>query len=144
MPESIIKQSVLKVFDSIDETPEDARTLILKAQEATSKAYARYSGFLVGAAVLMADGSMVTGNNQENACYPAGLCAERVAFFAAKSQKPDIDILKVAVVARRSDETHFRAAAPCGSCRQVMSEYENNQQNNILLYMMDAQGKVYE
>ena len=144
MPESINRQSVLTVYNSIDEVTEETRNLLLQAQAATANAYARYSGFLVGAAVLLADGSTVTGNNQENACYPAGLCAERVAFFAAKSQKPEVDILKVAIVARRGDEENFRAAAPCGSCRQVMSEYENNQQEPIKLYMMDAEGKIYE
>lgn len=144
MPESMNKQCVLTVFDSMEELPDDARVLIKKAQEATSNAYAPYSDFMVGAAVLLADGSIVTGNNQENACYPAGLCAERVAFFAAKSQKPDVDILKVAVVAKRRDSENFTVAAPCGSCRQVMSEYENNQGIDIPLYMLDSQGKVYE
>ena len=118
--------------------------LIKSAQEAALKAYAPYSNFLVGASLLLADGQVVTGNNQENACYPAGLCAERVAFFAAKSQNPDTDILKVVVVAKRREEDFYRAAAPCGSCRQVMSEYENNQSQPITLYMVDMEGKVYE
>ena len=144
MPESITKQSVLTVYPSLADVPEEVQVLIEKAQEAAMKAYAKYSDFLVGAAVLLADGSIMMGNNQENACYPAGLCAERVAFFAAKSNKPDVDILKVAIVAKRREDHFFRAASPCGSCRQVMSEYENNQENPIVLYMMDMDGKVYE
>lgn len=144
MPQSVTRHSVLTVYDSLTDLPEDAQGLIKSAQEAAQHAYAKYSEFLVGAAVLMADGSIITGNNQENACYPAGLCAERVAFFAAKSQKPDIDILKAAVVARRREEDFFRAATPCGICRQVMSEYENNQEHPIVLYMMDGKGKFYE
>ena len=144
MPQTITNQSVLTVFESLDAVQAEVQTLIKKAQDAAAQAYARYSDFMVGAAVLMADGSIVTGNNQENAVYPAGLCAERVAFFAAKSQKTDVDIVKVAVVARRREDSHFKAAAPCGSCRQVMSEYENNQPDFIALYMMDADGKVYE
>ena len=144
MSKSIAKQSVLAVYESEADLPADVQALIKQAKDATNRAYAPYSNFLVGAAVLLADGTTVTGNNQENACYPAGLCAERVAFFAAKSQKPDVDILKAAVVARRRKEDHFTAAAPCGICRQVMSEYENNQETPIALYMLDEEGKVYE
>ena len=144
MPQSITRHSILTVYDSFIDLPEDAQVLIKSAQDAANKAYAKYSNFLVGAAVLMADGSIITGNNQENACYPAGLCAERVAFFAAKSQKPDMDILKAAVVARRREDDLYAAATPCGICRQVMSEYENNQENPIVLYMMDKEGKFYE
>jgi len=144
MPKSISKQAVLAVYESVAELPTEVQALIANAKEAARAAYAPYSNFLVGAAVQMADGTTVTGNNQENACYPAGLCAERVAFFAAKSQKPDTDIQKVAVVARRREDDFFRAAAPCGSCRQVMSEYENNQKESIILYMLDEEGKVYE
>ena len=144
MPESIKRESTLTVYNSLSELPEEVQHLIEQAQEAAMRAYAPYSDFLVGAALLMDDGKIVTGNNQENACYPAGLCAERVAFFAAKSQYPDTNILKVAVVAKRREEHFFRAAAPCGSCRQVMSEYENNQSQPIVLYMMDMEGKVFE
>lgn len=126
------------------ELPAEEQTLMQAAQAAALKAYAKYSRFQVGAALRLADGSIVSGNNQENACYPAGLCAERVAFFAAKSQYPDLAIVSAAVVAKRAEDNTFRAAAPCGSCRQVMSEYENNQDNLIRLYMMDAEGKIYE
>lgn len=144
MPESISRQSVLTVYSSLDQLPEATRELIKQAQESSLRAYAPYSDFLVGAAVKMADGSIVTGNNQENASYPAGLCAERVAFFSAKAQKPEVDIMMAAIVAKRRQDDHFRAASPCGSCRQAMSEYENKQTSPIKLYLMDEQGKIYE
>lgn len=144
MSETISRESHLKVYASIDKLPTQEQELMAAAQAAALKAYARYSQFQVGAALRLEDGSIVSGNNQENACYPAGLCAERVAFFAAKSQHPDLAVVSIAVVAKRAEDSHFRAAAPCGSCRQVMSEYENNQEKMIKLFMMDAEGKIYE
>ncbi len=144
MAEIISSESHLKVYASIDQLPDQEQALIEAAKTAALRAYAKYSHFQVGAALRLEDGSIIQGNNQENACYPAGLCAERVAFFAAKSQYPDKTIEAVAVVAKRTEESEFRAAAPCGSCRQVMSEYENNQADPIRLYMMDSEGKIYE
>lgn len=128
----------------MDELHPEEQSLIHAAQASALKAYAKYSQFQVGAALCLEDGKIITGNNQENACYPAGLCAERVAFFAAKSQYPDLSVKAVAVVAKRAADEIFRAASPCGSCRQVMSEYENNQVTPIKLFMMDAEGKIYE
>lgn len=144
MAEIISRESHLKVYTSIDQLSDQEQTLIKAAKAAALTAYAKYSNFQVGAALRLNDGSIIPGNNQENACYPAGLCAERVAFFAAKSQHPDKTVEAIAIVAKRADEESFRAAAPCGSCRQVMSEYENNQNDPIKLYMMDAEGKIYE
>lgn len=144
MAETISRESHLLVYNSLEELAPHEQLLIQAAKASALKAYAKYSQFQVGAALRLTDGSIISGNNQENACYPAGLCAERVAFFAAKSQYPDLEIESVAVVAKRADDTVFRAASPCGSCRQVMSEYENNQEQPIKLFMMDAEGKVYE
>ncbi|MCE7990786.1 MAG: cytidine deaminase [Roseivirga sp.] len=144
MTETISSESRLKVYPSMDELPQEEQALIQAAQASALRAYAKYSQFQVGAALRLEDGKIITGNNQENACYPAGLCAERVAFFAAKSQYPELAIKAVAVVAKRAEDEIFRAASPCGSCRQVMSEYENNQEDPIQLYMMDAEGKIYE
>lgn len=100
--------------------------LMEAAKEAVKNAYAPYSGFKVGAAVRLDDGRIVTGSNQENAAYPAGLCAERVALFAAASQFPDIKIKAISVAAenRNGEST---PVTPCGSCRQVMLEYETRQ-----------------
>lgn len=143
MVEKIKKEIYLSVYNA-QEVPNETQLLIDKAKESALKAYAPYSNFQVGAALLLDNGKTILGNNQENACYPAGLCAERVAFFAAKSQYPESKVLAVAVVAKRSVDQNFRMATPCGSCRQVMSEYENVQDQPIALYLTDSEGKVYE
>jgi cytidine deaminase len=143
MAEKIKKEIHLNVYAPFEASVEK-QNLIDQAKKSALKAYAPYSNFQVGAALLLDNGETVLGNNQENACYPAGLCAERVAFFAAKSQFPDSKILAVAVVAKRSIDEHFKMATPCGSCRQVMSEYENGQNQAIAVYLTDKDGKIYE
>jgi cytidine deaminase len=103
--------------------PESDNQLIMKAREAVQRGYAPYSGFRVGAAVLLENGSIITGTNQENAAYPSGLCAERTALFYASSQYPNVPILAIAV--STSGNGFSDEAKPCGACRQVMSEYED-------------------
>jgi cytidine deaminase len=143
MPERIKKEVHLNKYQP-EEVSAEIRLLIDDAKKAALNAYAPYSNFQVGAALQLDNGKIITGNNQENACYPTGLCAERVAFFSAKSQYPDSIILSVAIVAKRSVDEFFKLATPCGSCRQAMSEYENNQDQNILVYLGDSDGAVYE
>lgn len=112
------------VYDSIDELePQDAE-LLRKAHEATQNAYAPYSKFSVGAAVRMANGEIVTGNNIENAAYPSGLCAERVAIFGAMAKFPNVAIEALAITAHSSSKLITEPVAPCGACRQVMVEAE--------------------
>lgn len=115
-----------------DLSPEN-QALLAKAEEASSRAYSPYSHFQVGACVLLSDGQMITGNNQENAAYPSGLCAERVAFFYASSQYPELTITKVAIAAKPEQHTGFIPVNPCGGCRQVMLEYETKFQQPIQL-----------
>jgi len=144
MAEIISQEVKLIVHESEADLDQQTQLLFQKAREAAHNAYAKYSNFHVGAALLLDNGNIVIGNNQENACYPAGLCAERVAFFAAKSQYPNAAIEKIAIVAKRKEDDNFIQATPCGSCRQVMAEYEDNQKNTIKLYLGDESGKVYE
>ena len=118
--------------------------LIEEAKKAAQLAYAPYSRFLVGAALRLKNGKIIRGNNQENAAYPSGLCAERVACFAAKSQFPDEPIEMIAIVAKNATADHYKLATPCGSCRQSMSEYENHQESPIKLYLLGDDGQVYE
>lgn len=103
--------------------PQDAELLRL-AHEATNNSYAPYSKFHVGAAVRLANGKTVTGCNIENAAYPSGLCAERVALFAAQAQYPDVAVEALAITARSESKTIDEPVAPCGGCRQVMVETE--------------------
>ncbi|RDV16059.1 cytidine deaminase [Pontibacter diazotrophicus] len=113
------------------------------AQEAANDAYAPYSNFLVGAALLLEDGTMFKGSNQENAAYPSGLCAERTALFALSAHYPNKKIKLLAVTARRRSDTAFMPAMPCGACRQVMGEYEYKQQQDIPVLLQAADGKYY-
>ncbi|MCR4620302.1 MAG: cytidine deaminase [Paludibacteraceae bacterium] len=112
--------------------PADLRQLVEAAKNASYNAYAPYSNFHVGAAVLLADGTIVTGSNQENAAYPSGLCAERVALFSASSNHPNTPIIALALTARGSDGLFTRQPiSPCGSCRQVLLECQQRAKNKI-------------
>lgn len=143
MAERIKKEVYLNKYQP-EAVSNEIKQLIEMAKKAALNAYAPYSNFQVGAALQLDNGKIITGNNQENACYPTGLCAERVAFFSAKSQYPVSKILSIAIVAKRSADDFFKLATPCGSCRQAMSEYENNQNQNIAVYLADADGTVFE
>lgn len=108
---------------SLAEVPDDELPLVDAALKATEQAYAPYSKFHVGAAVLLADGTIVTGSNQENAAYPSGLCAERVALFHAGHQYPDIPVVALAIAAATGGK-QVESISPCGACRQVLLETE--------------------
>ncbi|MBD5225670.1 MAG: cytidine deaminase [Bacteroidales bacterium] len=99
--------------------------LVRRAMEATRRSYAPYSHFCVGAAILLSDGNIVEGANQENVAYPSGTCAERSACFYAHAQYPDASFEKIAIAARGTDGAFVAApVAPCGACRQALLEYE--------------------
>ncbi len=135
--------TALDVYASVDDLPSDARDLMSLAVEARKKAYAPYSQFKVGAALLLDNGEVVVGSNQENAAYPSGLCAERVAIFHAGSKFPDAKILLGAVTAASSNKMVKEPVPSCGACRQSMLEYEHRQKSPISLYFMGEEGKVY-
>lgn len=102
-------------------------------------AYAPYSDFKVGAAILLSNGKVITASNQENAAYPSGLCAERIAIFAAGSQYPGEKIDSIAITTEKGDHD---PAAPCGACRQSMIEYEVRQAQAIRLFMVSPTGRI--
>ena len=132
----------LEVYNGVEDLTEEDSRLLLKAVEARKNAYAPYSNFQVGAAILLENGEVVLGNNQENACYPSGLCAERVAIFQAGAIYPNVVIKAVAISATSINYQVDTPAAPCGNCRQAMSEYEVKQEQPIQLLMMGEIGKV--
>ena len=132
----------LTVFDSIEELSVEDNSLMLAAVAARKKAYAPFSNFQVGAALLLENGTVVTGNNQENASYPSGLCAERVAMFYAGANFPSITIKLIAISATSINHVVDKPAAPCGNCRQSMSEYEVKQKQDIPILMMGETGEV--
>lgn len=115
----------VRVYHSPDELPENTKELLLLAREAASRAYAPYSGYHVGAAVLLENGELITGNNQENAAYPSGLCAERTALFYASSRFPGVAVRALAISTLSNDPMSGEFAKPCGGCRQVIAEYED-------------------
>jgi cytidine deaminase len=119
------------------------RALVEAARKAANDAYAPYSEFKVGAALLLQDGTTVIGNNQENAAYPSGLCAERVALFAASAQHPGIPVRSIAIAARSPHFTINTPVSPCGACRQVMAEYQSLYKKPIRLLLTGEKGKVY-
>ncbi|QCR20931.1 cytidine deaminase [Pontibacter sp. SGAir0037] len=136
-------QITIDVLDSAAELSEQEKQAMQLAQEAANHAYAPYSNFLVGAALVLEDGTMFKGSNQENAAYPSGLCAERTALFALSANYPNQKIKMIAVTARRRSSMEFLPAMPCGACRQVMAEYEYKQQQAIPVLLQAADGKYY-
>lgn len=134
----------LSIFESLAELPKEDQELIRLASQARENAYAPYSQFKVGAAVLLDNNQVVIGSNQENASYPSGLCAERVAVFQAGAKFPGIPILKIAIVASPDMTLAREPAAPCGNCRQSIFEYENRQEKPIELLLMGGAGPIYK
>ena len=116
-----------KIVKTREELASDANHLVSLAEESLVYAYAPYSKFKVGVAILLDNGVIITGTNQENAAYPSGMCAERVALFTVASQYPGVRIKKLAVVAKGESTQTLTPATCCGSCRQVMLEFEERQ-----------------
>ncbi len=123
-------------FNSIEDLDTESKYLIHKAKDATSHAYAPYSRFYVGAALILEDNTLVTGANQENGSYPLCMCAERVALYAAASQFPGKRIVKLAVVAHKKNHKELTSATCCGACRQVMVEFEQRQKKAFEVIML--------
>ena len=115
-----------------------------QAFEARSKAYAPYSKFTVGAALLLDNGVVVKGSNQENAAYPSGLCAERVAIYYAGANYPEAKLVKMFITASPQDRDLELPIPPCGSCRQAIAEYEFKQDISIEIFFMGAKGDIYK
>lgn len=132
------------VFDSILELPIEIQDLMKKAVGIRKTAYAPYSKFRVGTALLLDNGKIVLGSNQENAAYPSGLCAERVAIFQSGTIYPNAKILKMAISAASDSNTTSSPIPPCGSCRQAIAEYEIKQETPIEIYFMGEIGAVYK
>lgn len=118
-------QIKIEEYETIEDLSKEDQDLLQKAWEACDTAYAPYSKFNVGAAVLLENGKIVSGNNQENAAYPSGLCAERVAMYYASAHYPGVAMKAIAVTTKSKEVQLNEPASPCGSCRQVMAEYEN-------------------
>jgi cytidine deaminase len=132
------------VFENLQELPEAIIDLMEQAISIRKKAYAPYSKFRVGAALLLDNGEIVLGSNQENAAYPSGLCAERVAIFQAGALYPDNKIVKMAITAASDNNQTSAPIPPCGACRQSIAEYEFKQDEPIEIYFMGEIGAIYK
>lgn len=136
--------TTISVFNGINELPEEIQSLMIQAIETRKNAYAPYSKFRVGAAILLDNGKIVLGSNQENAAYPSGLCAERVAIFQAGAIYPNAKIVKLAITAASDTNPTLSPIPPCGACRQSIAEYEFKQDTPIEIYFMGESGEVYK
>jgi cytidine deaminase len=132
------------VYASVNELPEAVKQLMEEAVKVRKTSYAPYSRFHVGAALLLDNGKVVYGANQENAAYPSGLCAERVAVFSAGANYPGAAIVRIAISAASEDKEVTEPIPPCGACRQSIAEYELKQDTPIEIWFMGETGKVYK
>jgi cytidine deaminase len=128
-------------YSGIEDLDSESKYLVHKAKDSTSHSYAPYSRFCVGAALILEDGTLVTGSNQENASYPLCMCAERVALYVAASQFPGHRIMKLAIAAHKKNHKELAQATCCGACRQVMVEFEQRQKKPFEVIMLGAEGK---
>lgn len=137
-------RTVFSVYASLDELPQEIQSLMQQAIAVRKNAYAPYSKFKVGTALLLDNGKVVLGSNQENAAYPSGLCAERVAIFQSGAIYPNAKIIKMAITAASDTNQTLAPIPPCGSCRQSISEYEFKQNTPIEIYFMGESGGIYK
>lgn len=140
----IVITTQFTVYNAVDELPMDIQDLMKQAVTVRKNAYAPYSQFRVGTALLLDNGKVVVGSNQENAAYPSGLCAERVAIYHAGAVYPDAKILKMAITAASDTNKTIKPIPPCGSCRQSIAEYEIRQETPIEIYFMGEIGDIYK
>jgi cytidine deaminase len=133
-------------YSQHEDLESDISEMVNKAKEATATAYAPYSLYKVGAAVKMANGKIIKGSNQENVAYPSGLCAERVALYAASSQFPNEDVVSIAVTVDHEFSTEDELFSPCGACRQVMAETElkSGKKIEIIVHSPDGITRIFK
>lgn len=140
--EKIQVVSSFDVYTNETDLPNEERLLLMNARKSVESAYAPYSHFNVGAAILLENGETICGSNQENAAYPSGLCAERVAIFYAGAKFPNVKIKAIAVTVKAENQVIGEPVTPCGGCRQVISEYEIKHKQKIKMVMAGETGKV--
>jgi cytidine deaminase len=132
-----------KIYDNIEELPEEQQLLLSKAREVTEHAYAPYSHFHVGAIAKLVNGEIVAGTNQENVSFPIGLCAERVLLASVSSIFPKMAIETLAISYKGDGVKSDHPIAPCGICRQSLTEFEGRMDHSIRLILGGIEGPVY-
>lgn len=134
--------TTITLFDDISELASEDKMLMDAAIKAKNSSYAPYSKFTVGAAILLENNKIILGSNQENAAYPSGMCAERVAIWKAGSEYPDIKIKKIAITASSNLKKVDKPVGPCGACRQSLLEYEVKQNQSFPILFMGEVGEI--
>lgn len=132
-----------QVFDSMEELSEEDKTLLLEARNATTKSYAPYSHFHVGAAARLNSGQVLSGANQENAAYPIALCAERVLLSTVASSFPGTPVTDMAISYKGDAQPSDHPISPCGMCRQSLQEFEDRMGQSIRIILGGMEGPVY-
>lgn len=132
------------VYEDINELEIQEKQLLIKAAEAQKKAYAPYSNFLVGSAILLENGEILSGANQENAAYSTCICGERTVLSAAASVYPNVKPILIAVVVKNLNKVQAKPAAPCGECRQYLFEVESRYNSEIPILMQAQSNKIYK
>ena len=123
---------------NLNEVSDLDKDLMYQASKAMKNSYSSYSNFSVGAALILENNQIVIGSNQENASFPCGICAERVAIFSASANFPNIRVKKIAITANSHNFEVPEPVGPCGACRQVLLEYEEKQNSNIEILLFDS------
>jgi cytidine deaminase len=141
MKTEVVKFSIL-LYDSIDELTTEDAMLLREARNVTQFAYAPYSNFKVGAFANLENGKTVSGTNQENASFPAGICAERTLLSAASSLYPGIGINTLAISYNNLNGKSDRPVSPCGICRQSLVEFQDRTKKQIRIILSGMEGKV--
>ncbi|MDI9342016.1 MAG: cytidine deaminase [Sediminibacterium sp.] len=140
---TLMVRTEIEVYASAEKLPKNDQLLLAKAKLAVKNAYAPYSHFQVGAAVRLQNGKIILGNNQENAAYPSGLCAERVAIFQAGALYPNVAVKSIAISCKSIIKPVLEPVTPCGACRQSIAEYELRSGKPIRIIMSGEKGAVY-
>lgn len=133
-----------EVFERKELLSDEERALYEVAKEVREEAYAPYSNFFVGCALLLENGTIVKGSNQENAAFPSSLCAERTTIHWTSANNPGVKIKKIMIVGAPKDAEKYPAIPPCGACRQSMLEYEVKQNESIEIYFTSVDGPIYK
>ncbi len=141
--EIVKRESIIQQFNSMEDLNTVSKNLLLRAKEAAKNAYAPYSKFNVGCALLLENGEIILGNNQENIAYPSGLCAERTAVFYAGANFPTIPIKMLAVTAFAKSYEVNQPVMPCGACLQSISEFELRFSKPIQIILQGNSGPIY-
>lgn len=142
MHEQEIKFS-LRVFENASELSKEDADLLAEAKNVLQNSYSPYSRFKVSAVILLTNGKAVSGTNQENAAFPAGVCAEGIALGAAASLYPGTALKKIAITVKSGTHVLNHPVAPCGICRQKLLEYETRFNNNIEIILQGEEGKIF-